>query len=63
MYGIPTAECPFCSSYWFICKVSWDPETYTLGMYALDMECMGCGALLTAPTPLDLPENITDADL
>jgi hypothetical protein len=45
-----------------IIKATFDPRTYTVAMYALNMECMGCGAGLTAPTPLDLPENL-DADL
>jgi hypothetical protein len=62
MYGIPTAECPFCECRWFSIKAMFDPDEYTVAMYALDMECMACGALLTAPTPLDLPEN-RDADL
>lgn len=62
MYGIPTCECPFCECRWMIAKVMFDPDTYEIGMYHLDIECMGCGALLTAPTPLDLPED-KDADL
>jgi len=62
MRGIPTAECPYCECRWMIIKATFDPRTYTVAMYALNMECMGCGAGLTAPTPLDLPENL-DADL
>lgn len=46
-----------------IVKVMFDSDSYEIGMYHLDMECMGCGALLTAPTPLDLPEGVEDADL
>lgn len=61
MLGIPTCECPYCECRWMICKVMFDPEDYTIGMYATTMECMGCGALLTAPTPLDLPgESVYD---
>jgi hypothetical protein len=28
-------------------------DNYEIATYFLDMECTECGALLTAPTPLD----------
>jgi hypothetical protein len=55
--GIPTCECPHCGSFLFKTIVSFDPETYAVGMYLLDMECAECGTFCTAPTPLDNPEK------
>lgn len=55
--GIPTCICPNCGSTLFKALVSFDPETYTIGMYHLDMECYECGAFATAPTPLDMPDQ------
>jgi hypothetical protein len=43
----------------FKALVSFDPETYTIGMYHLDVECDSCGTITTAPTPLDIPGNNT----
>jgi hypothetical protein len=37
--------------------VQFDPNTYEIEMYLLDdAECIDCGCLITAPTPLDHPE-------
>lgn len=55
--GIPTCICPNCGDTLFKIIASFDPETYTIGMYHLDIECMGCGTLATAPTPLDNPDQ------
>jgi uncharacterized Zn finger protein len=55
--GIPTCECPSCGSTLFRALVSFDPQTYMVGMYHLDIQCHECGALCTAPTPIDHPEN------
>ena len=55
--GIPTCECPNCTGTLFKALVSFDPFTYMIGTYHLDMECLACGALCTAPTPIDHPEN------
>ena len=57
--GIPTCQCPNCASMIFKALVSFDPETYTIGMYHLDVECDSCGTITTAPTPLDIPGNNT----
>lgn len=57
--GIPTAECPGCQSRLLNILVEFDTETYTPVMWTLDATCSSCGALLTAPTPLDLP-NVLD---
>lgn len=36
--------------------VAFDPETYEIELYLIDnASCANCGALLTAPTPADLP--------
>jgi hypothetical protein len=55
MRGIPTPVCPFCDSNIFLVKAIFD-EDYSLSLYMLDCECAECGALLTAPTPLDHPD-------
>lgn len=51
--GIPTRECPSCSSTLFTIQAVFD-EDYEIGMYLLDAECAYCATKLTAPTPLDL---------
>ena len=54
--GIPTPICPYCSGTLFNITASFDPVTYEIEMYLIDnATCAGCGALLTAPTPNDLP--------
>ena len=58
--GIPTCECPNCGSMLFKALVCFDPETYTVGMYHLDMQCAECNTFCTAPTPLDNPEKSID---
>jgi hypothetical protein len=55
--GIPTCLCPNCGGSFFQALVSFDPDTYTIGMYHLDIKCFDCGALCTAPTPSDSPER------
>ena len=58
--GIPTCVCPNCNGSLFKALVSFDEDTYTIGMYHLDIECNGCGAFATAPTPLDNPDVNSD---
>jgi len=60
--GIPTCECPNCGENLFRVLAVFDPDTYTIGMYQLDMQCNECGALATAPTPLDNPEKDSEGD-
>jgi hypothetical protein len=48
--GLPTHVCP-CGC--FIIKVSCVFEEGSVVFYLLDAECYECGALLTAPTPID----------
>lgn len=55
--GIPTCLCPMCGNDLFRALVRFDEDTYTIGMYHLDIECVSCGTLATAPTPLDIPED------
>lgn len=55
--GIPTCECPNCAGTLFQALVKFDPATYTIGMYHLDIQCNNCGTFCTAPTPLDIPEE------
>lgn len=55
--GIPTCQCPSCGGTLFKALVAFDPETYTVGMYHLDIECYKCNTMVTAPTPLDNPNK------
>ena len=55
--GIPTAACPSCGWTFFRVAVHFDPDTYEIAFYALDAECDDCGALVTAPTPIDHPAD------
>jgi uncharacterized Zn finger protein len=55
--GIPTCVCPDCGNTFFKALVCFDPETYTIGMYHLDIECNNCGTFCTAPTPIDNPDK------
>jgi hypothetical protein len=52
--GIPTPMCP-CGSDLLRITATFDSETYEITGYLIDdANCAGCGALLTAPTPLDV---------
>lgn len=51
--GTPTHACP-CGCIDFYIQARFDD--YELAMYYLDMQCVECGSLLTAPTPLDRQE-------
>jgi hypothetical protein len=48
--GTPTHEC-ICGSQIFYIKAVFD--NYEIATYFLDMQCVECGNLATAPTPLD----------
>ena len=48
--GTPTHAC-ICGSIHFYVRAVFDD--YEIATYFLDMQCVECGALLTAPTPLD----------
>ena len=48
--GTPTHACICGSSHFYVRAVF---ENYEIATYFLDMQCTECGALLTAPTPLD----------
>jgi len=48
--GTPTHVCP-CGSQVWILKVTF--TDYEISNYFLDMECIICGSLATAPTPID----------
>ena len=51
--GRPTHICP-CGCYIWNLKVVF--EDYEIATYFLDMECVNCGSLATAPTPVDRTE-------
>jgi len=53
--GIPTRICPACDGSLFAVVCAFDDE-YNVAYYRLEAECYGCGAEVTVPTPLDLPE-------
>ncbi len=48
--GTPTHEC-ICGSQVFYLKAVFND--YEIATYFLDMQCVECGSLATAPTPLD----------
>lgn len=48
--GTPTHACVCGSIVWNIRAVF---DNYEIATYFLDMECVECGSLATAPTPLD----------
>jgi hypothetical protein len=48
--GTPTHVCPCGSQVWLV-KVVF--SEYEIASYFLDMECLSCGSLATAPTPID----------
>lgn len=54
--GIPTIEC-VCGSNLYMALVAFDDDR-NVAWYALDGVCVGCGALLTLPTPID--EGVCD---
>lgn len=48
--GTPAHMCP-CGSNQFLVRCIFDD--YEIATYFLDMQCISCGSILTAPTPLD----------
>ncbi len=52
--GTPTHLCPCGSQIWNL-KVIF--EDYEIATYFLDMECVSCGSVATAPTPVDREET------
>lgn len=51
--GTPTHLCPCGSNIWNL-KVIFDD--FEIATYFLDMECVSCGSVATAPTPVDREE-------
>jgi hypothetical protein len=51
--GRPTHICPCGCNIWNL-KVVFDD--FEIATYFLDMECVNCGSLATAPTPVDRTE-------
>ena len=51
--GTPTHLCPCGSNIWSL-KVIF--EDFEIATYFLDMECVSCGSVATAPTPVDRKE-------
>jgi hypothetical protein len=51
--GTPTHLCPCGSQIWNL-KVIF--EDFEIATYFLDMECVSCGSVATAPTPVDREE-------
>ena len=53
--GIPTNICLACGSNVMLLRAVF--ENYELAGYLLDAHCADCGSPLTAPCPLDNPEQ------
>lgn len=60
--GIPTCICPECNGKLFIVLATFDPETYMISGYNLDIQCHGCGSFATAPTPENHPNNLNNGN-
>ena len=56
LQGKPVMVCVCGSKMWQL-NVMWDTETRAVGWYDLKQTCIVCGAISTAPTPID---EITD---
>jgi rRNA maturation protein Nop10 len=41
----------------FVVTIMWDEETREVGWYDLKQECKECGAISTAPTPIDWKDD------
>ncbi len=50
--GIPTTVC-VCGCKVFTINVMWDEAERDVGWYDLTQICKDCGAMSTAPTPID----------
>jgi hypothetical protein len=50
MRGTPTHVCPCGSNIWSLKAIF---EDFEIATYFLDMECVSCGSVATAPTPVD----------
>ena len=48
--GTPTHLCPCGSNIWNLKAIF---EDFEISTYFLDMECVSCGSVATAPTPVD----------
>lgn len=53
--GTPTHVCPCGSNIWNL-KVMF--EDFEISSYLLDMECVSCGSVATAPTAIDKKEDM-----
>jgi len=53
--GVPTHACPNCGH--LVLKIKAMFENYDIALWFTDAECDDCGTLLTAPTPVDNPDN------
>jgi hypothetical protein len=52
LQGLPTTAC-ICGCKVFTINVMWDDEDRTIAWYDLQQKCKDCGAISTAPTPID----------
>lgn len=53
--GEPAHVCVCGSRMFKLCVIF---DDYEIGMYLLDMECVECGSILTAPTEIDRPNYL-----
>lgn len=59
--GVIRTSC-FCGSDWYDLTVRFDPDTYDIAAWMLEMTCADCGRGAKAPTPLDHPNYEEDDD-
>ena len=54
--GTPIMTC-ICGCKMFVITVMWDEESREVSWYDLRQECKECGAISTAPTPIDWKDS------
>lgn len=62
MSGMPTPICPSCGCEWLVIPVKFSQESYNISMWVTKGSCLRCKTLVTACTPLDLPEAWRNGD-
>jgi hypothetical protein len=52
--GIPSPICPSCGDNRFVTWIVVEKETYDIGMYGTNGQCLVCSTRYTIGTPIDL---------
>ena len=58
--GIPSSQCPECTSRRFKTWIIVDTDDYEIGIYGTDGECADCGIKYTIATPPEHPDLIEE---